>query len=338
MSAKPNYFKLGLFILISLVLLLAGIILFGSGVFGEKKIYFETFFKNSVSGLTVGAQVQDNGVQIGTVEHIGFIRNEYTLPEGPGGFSKYRPYVRVVCSVNGGNLPIMSNEERQEELDVLIKNGLRLRLSTNILTGQGFIEAEYVEPKRYPVESFPWTTVYPYIPSAPSTFTTLKDSVDKILHRLEQINTKEIADNLNTLLETTNGAIKDLDVTEIRENAVSFLDKATDAVEGANIPETSEQVRSLFKEARQTNEDLKKLLETSNPQEDMSNIAELVNQMDTTVVRINQLIQTQSPKVIELLVSLQQVVENVNRLTENLGENPSELIFSKPPDKKEDTQ
>ena len=68
MSAKPNYFKLGLFILISLFLLLAGIILFGSGLLGQKNIYFETYFKDSVSGLSVGAPVQDNGVQIGTVQ------------------------------------------------------------------------------------------------------------------------------------------------------------------------------------------------------------------------------------------------------------------------------
>ena len=337
MSAKPNYFKLGLFILISLFLLMTGIILFGSGLIGQKSSYFETYFTGSVSGLSVGAPIQDNGVQIGTVERISFIRNDYKLPEGPDGFSKYRPYVRVVCSVRSENLPEMSDEERQEGLDVLIKNGLRLRLSTNILTGQGFIEAEYVDPTRYPVESFPWKTEYPFIPSAPSTFTTLKDSVDKILHRLEQIDTKQIADNINDLLITAETAIAELKIGEVRSDVSRFLDNANKAVADAQVAQISDEIKKLFAEARETNQHLKELLGRSESQQDMSNVAELVDQINMTVSRIDRLIQTQSPQVIQLLDALKRITDTLDRLAQNLEENPS-AIFSKPPVKKEPVQ
>ncbi|MHC4386273.1 MAG: MlaD family protein [Planctomycetota bacterium] len=312
MSTRPNYFKLGFFILIALFLLVTGIILFGSGIM-EKKLFFETYFTGSVSGLSPGASVQENGVEIGMVESISFIRNDYTLPDDDDGFSTYRPYVRVVCSVR--HFPEMSRKERQAGLDLLVKNGLRLRLSTNILTGQGFIEAEYVsDPKRFPVEEFPWETEHPYIPSAPSTFTTLKDSVDKILHRLERIETEKIAENVNEVLVSVNKAVNDAQVEKL----------------GA---ETSK----LLAEIRQTNQNLMKLLENRTPEKELANVAELVDQMNTILLRIDQLVLTKSPQVVEILENLRQVTDNLKNLTDDLERNPS-MIFSEPPEKKEVSQ
>jgi len=335
MSARPNYFKLGLFILIALFLLAAGIVLFGSGVLDKKKVYFETYFTDSVSGLNPGAPVQDNGVEIGTVERISFIRNDYELPDSEEGFAKYRPYVRVVCSVRAENLPIMTDQQRREGLKVLIENGLRLQLSTNILTGQGFIEAKYVkDPERFPVEEYPWKSQYPYIPSAPSTFTTLKDSVDKILHRLEQIETEEIAKNLNALIKSVDQAIDDLDFPGLTARAATLMDHADQAIEDAQIAKLSAEAQALFSEVRQTNQDLKKLLSDAPPDEELASIAELVDQLNTTLVKIDRLIRVHSPQLVETLNNFKQITDNLRDLTENLENNPS-MIFSEPPKKKE---
>jgi len=238
MSTKPNYFKLGLFILIALSLLVIGIILFGSGVFAKEKTFFESYFLDPVSGLAPGSPVLEQGVQIGVVESISFARHDYPLPDVIKTSSPYRSYVRVICSIQTGRVPEAENEKNQEHLDALIKNGLRLQLSTNILTGQGYIEAGYLDPKRFPVEPFSWTPEYLFIPSAPSDFTTMKDSVDKILQRLEQIETEKIAENINEVLVSVNKAVNDAQIEIIRAETGEFLT-----------------------ELRQTNQDLKKLLE-----------------------------------------------------------------------------
>jgi ABC-type transporter Mla subunit MlaD len=335
MSTQPNYFKTGVFILTGLLLLVTGIALFGSGVLGREKVYFETYFKDSVSGLSPGASVQDNGVEIGTVEKISFIRNDYKEEIPESGFSKYRPYVRVVCSVRGDNLPEIFNEQGREALEILIQNGMRLQLSTNILTGQGLVEAVYVsDPARFPVETFPWKTEYPYIPSAPSTFTTLKDSVDKILGRLEKIKTEQIAENLNRLLGTVDKAVTDLDVPGFAERTGTFLDNANRAIEDARVAEVSEEIEGLFAEARQTNQHLQKLLKDSTPDQELSNVAELVDRMDTTLSRIDQLVRMHSPQILEMLENFKQVSDNLKHFTEDLEKHPS-IIFSKPPEKKE---
>jgi len=200
---------LGLFILIALFLLIGGLILFGAGVFEKEKIFFESYFSDPVTGLAAGSPLLEQGVQIGVVEAISFVRHDYPSPEVEDSSSSYRRLVRAVFSVEGGRIPEVQAKENQKQLDILIKNGLRLQLSTNILTGQGFVEASYLDPKRFPLQPFPWTPDYLFIPSAPSTFTTMKDSVDSILQQLEQINTGEIAENINELLVSVNKAVND---------------------------------------------------------------------------------------------------------------------------------
>ncbi len=312
MSAKPNYFKLGLFILMALSLLVIGIILFGSGVFEKEKVFFESYFADPVSGLAPGSPVLEQGVQVGVVEAISFARHDYPLPEVTDSSSPYRSLVRVIFSVQAGRIPEAEIEENQKQLDALIKNGLRLQLSTNILTGQGYVEAGYLDPERFPVEPFPWTPKYLFSPSAPSDFTTMKDSVDKILQRLEQIETEKIAENVNEVLVSVNKAVNDAQIETIRA-----------------------ETGKLLAEVRQTNQNLMQLFESSTQGEDLANVAELIDQMNTILARIDQLVLAKSPQVFEMLENFKQMSENLKNMTEDLKKNPSELIFSQPPEKKE---
>ena len=312
MSTKPNYFKLGLFILIALFLLVAAVILFGSGVFEKEKTFIESYFADPVSGLAPGSLVLEQGVQVGVVESVSFARHDYPLPEVTNPSSPYRPWVRVIFSVQSGRFPEAEKEGNQVHLDSLVKNGLRLQLSTNILTGQGYIEAGYKVPKRFPVASFPWTPEHLFIPSAPSDFTTMKDSVDKILQRLEQIDSEKIAENMNEVLVSVNTAINDAQVGTLSKEASDFIE-----------------------EIRQTNQSLKALLENPTPKENLANVAELIDQMNMTLARIDQLVLSRSPQIVEMLENFKQMSENLKNLTEELNKNPSELIFSQPPEKKE---
>ncbi len=59
-------------------MILAGaIIFFGGGKFFEQKVTVETYFDQSVQGLSVGSSLEFQGVQIGNVSSIGFVFNEY---------------------------------------------------------------------------------------------------------------------------------------------------------------------------------------------------------------------------------------------------------------------
>ncbi len=66
MAKKISHFQLGLFFLISLVIVVGGLIWAGTThVFTSAKTYV-TFFNESVQGLNPGARVTYLGVQVGT--------------------------------------------------------------------------------------------------------------------------------------------------------------------------------------------------------------------------------------------------------------------------------
>jgi paraquat-inducible protein B len=70
MSKQASPTVIGGFVLGALVLLVGAIILFGSGALLRERVPMVTFFPGSVQGLSVGAQVQFEGVTVGRVTGI----------------------------------------------------------------------------------------------------------------------------------------------------------------------------------------------------------------------------------------------------------------------------
>ncbi|MHC4572008.1 MAG: hypothetical protein ACYS0C_08030, partial [Planctomycetota bacterium] len=143
-------------------------------------------------------------------ESIGFASAVYDISTDPATVSRYERYVRVLCSISAEEskerVGDITDEQREARTRNLIYQGLRLRLASNILTGQAYLEGTFVDPNRFPVLGITWTPQYMYIPSAPGQFSTMKDSVDKILAKLEGVDvsglTKEIQGFFSEIRET----------------------------------------------------------------------------------------------------------------------------------------
>src|SRR5512135_975263 len=78
---KTNDFKLGLFVLVGIGLLLGAIFIFEGSRLLESKIVGETYVTGNVEGLKSGAQVTLRGVPVGEVTRINFTWNVYRRPE-----------------------------------------------------------------------------------------------------------------------------------------------------------------------------------------------------------------------------------------------------------------
>ena len=65
MSQRANYFKLGLFVIGSIVAGILVLVIIGSGRWFERKVVIETYFKESVQGLDIGSKLKYRGVTIG---------------------------------------------------------------------------------------------------------------------------------------------------------------------------------------------------------------------------------------------------------------------------------
>ena len=70
MSKPVNPLSIGVFIVGSMVLLLGAILIFGGGQFLKKKNEYVIYFDSALNGLSVGAPVTLQGVQVGTVTEI----------------------------------------------------------------------------------------------------------------------------------------------------------------------------------------------------------------------------------------------------------------------------
>jgi paraquat-inducible protein B len=289
MSARPNYFKIGVFVIIGVLLIVTGLILFGAGVFSKPKIYFETYFEGSVSGLAVGSTVEDRGVKIGSVVKIAFVATEYDLKPGTPEYRKYQSYVYVKCAME---LPPFAAKitDVQERLKSAGEHGYRLRLASNLLTGQAIVEGKFFDPDKYPILTVPWKPKYPYIPSAPGEITTMMASVSAILTKLEDV----------------------------------------------NIPAVTNQATSLLAELRQSNKQLQSVLADPNFKQIPARLAETMARTNRAIARVDTLMAQSRPELEQVMANLRDLTGNMRDLTENLKENPSDIIFSKPPSKTED--
>ena len=215
MSTKPHYFRIGIFVIVAVALIVVAIVLFGAGLLARNAFRVESYFSEPISGLTIGSVLQFRGVRIGQVQNIDFVGNVYSLPKENGAISGYASYVRVVSDVPRRKLPAAGAEQVENTLTQMVARGLRVRIESNLLTGQAYLEMDYVDPTRFPVEPIPWTPEYFRIPSATSEFTTIKDSIDKILNTLQSIDVTGLAKSLDNVLTSLNKVITEANVPEL---------------------------------------------------------------------------------------------------------------------------
>ena len=318
MDAKPHYFRIGLFVLAALTLIVVAVVLFGAGLFAPEKLHIESYFVDSITGLSVGSPLEFRGVQIGQVEQIGFVGSEYSLDPNTLAGARFASCVRVVSGVLRSKLPEPSYPHAEALLLRMVQHGLRVRVSSNLLTQQAYLDADLLDPSRFPVEPVPWRPKYLVIPSAPGEFTTMKDSIDKILTQLQEIDAKGLSNSLekvftslNTaiteadlaqlskdargLLRTSQQKVEALEMAKINASAQQFLASLNQAVEEANVPQLSRQIRAILTEtdqklsavdAKKINADIERLLTSLNRAVADANVPALSGQTQAFIAEL----------------------------------------------------
>jgi paraquat-inducible protein B len=281
---------------------------------------------------------------MGQVEKIVFAGDYYNIPRDSEEYFTSGGMVLVLASFDTEfRPPDMTMEEMDKSVETVTSLGFRLRLASNILTGQAFLQGEYLDPNLYPVIEVPWKPQNYYISSAQSELTTMKQYVDNILRQLEQINTKRIGNLIDQLLVSVNQAISDANVPAISNeikglvaSADRFVDNTDKTVTDINMPAVMNNFQTLLLEVRQTNQHIQELIEKPEKIESqMANIAVMINNLNTTLSRIDRLVINQSPKVDQALSDLRDVSADIKEIIGDLKKDPSQLIFSPSPPKSE---
>lgn len=356
MSSNPEHFKLGVFVLTGLGLLVAGILFFSTGALGEQIYQIETYINESVHGLEVGSPVKHRGKKIGTVNDISFVRVEYDLrPEDPQ-FSEYGRYVVVRMTID--NPPFRTDHPDQVTGVVAqeIRNGLRTRLASQGITGLMYIEIDYVDPERNPALATSWVPMFDYIPSTTSTITRLLDSAENVFTKLEDTNLGGVADALKDFLVHADETLAASDVPARSEElgllmqelharlsgpeidamladaaaATASLRELAAAAE-AEVPPMLADLRVAGQELRAGSEELGDIVGSGDFAAALEELPQVATQLRGTLQRLDLLLASGGRDATDSLENLERLTRNLAELSELLQRYPALALWGAPP-------
>jgi len=246
MAKQASKTIIGVFVVGSIAMLIAGVIFFGSGDVFKKTIKYVMFFEDSVKGLSVGAPVIWHGVKVGSVSSIVLRANTKKLSIN----------IPVVIEVDPKRIEIEGAlaKDPRERMKHMIAKGLRARLALqSIVTGSSMIEIEFLPGT--PARLTELDTRYPEIP-------TLRSPMDKLAQKLENLPIEKIAGKLVDILDNLDDLLKDPEIKEMVHNLNVGSQKLDGVLENADklIIDADDRVNQISDSMQATLADAQKVL------------------------------------------------------------------------------
>ncbi|HTR44618.1 MAG TPA: MlaD family protein [Thermodesulfovibrionales bacterium] len=253
MSKKASKTLIGAFVLGAVALVVAGVVVFGSGKFFTPTKKFVMFFDGSVKGLNVGAPVIFRGVKIGQVLDMRLNFNPKDLTAVVPVYIEIDPRQLKVPEAFKPLFKTLEAKEDYPLIHALIEKGLKAQLQLqSFVTGQLIINLDFYPDK--PLRLRGLEKKYPEIPTIPTT-------LEELAKTFEELPLKEITVNLNRALEGI-GTIAHS--PELKESIASLnqalksidrLAKDIDSQVGplsSSVRNTSDAARGAFVQAEKT--------------------------------------------------------------------------------------
>ena len=304
MSAKPDFFRIGVFVAGGVALLVFAILIFGGGQMFRQKIEMETYMKGSVQGIDVGTPVKFRGVLIGKVTKINFAFTEYHLKETDGLFN----YVVLFMEINREVFPNMFTDDLTPLLTKSIEQGLRVRIEPQGITGLNYLDIDYFDTNRFPALWPPWKPEVYYIPSAPGELTSFLDSINAILREVEKLNIGGISQTGTELLENLNKAVVGAQVDKISTDLQSLIKDSNTVLQKARIPELSADATKFLGQLEESNRQLRQIL-----------------------VNIEPATKLNASQIQQIIANLASTSANLEQLSSSVRQRPSLLLWGSPP-------
>lgn len=335
MSARADYFKIGVFVLSSTALALVGIVVLGAGTLFERSIMMETYIDESVQGLDIGAPIKFRGVKIGTVKQIDFVGHRYRSQVPEEQLSRYENYVVIVGAIRQIR-DGLTDEQRAAVRKKEFAAGLRVRLASQGITGVVYLEADFLDPQEYPPLEIPWETKAIYVPSAPSTTTVVGHALGNIARDLSQANVHQVVNHLDGLILAVTKLIDEINPEEFSGRARQLLAELHGTVQDTRRLVNGAEVKKVLSEAAVTGREVRQFLADLSPAtKQVRSAAEslpmTMARLDKSLRRVDVLLSNKSQDVEEIVENFRVVSENLRELTKNAKRYPSYVLFGEPP-------
>lgn len=319
MRTRAQKIRLGIFITISLTILLASLGLFTTQRFlREKDIYYVAYEDVSVGGLEVGSSVKYLGIKVGVISDIAI---------DPANVNR----IIVTLALKPGT-PI--KEDAQAEITTLGITGLKaieIRGGTN--EARFLLENEFIPPGSSDMEAITGQAEV-IAEKAELVLNNLQrftkpENLDKITVMVERIS--NLAQQANVTFYTADTILKEnrqeLKATITQTNQVSIrLDSISvrllESVTAINKIVKSDTIGDILTNTREISLKLKE----SNLKEVIVKMGEVVEQTNRLLVKLNQDLDKGGANFAESMELLKTTLENLNDASRQINQDPSVLI------------
>jgi ABC-type transporter Mla subunit MlaD len=321
MVEGKRYYRLGLFVVVSITILAALFFVLGGRKLFQPTYTFETYFATSVSGLDIGAPLRYRGVPLGQVSEILTSGATY---ESAVPFAKRRNYIVVRAKVT---LSAIESIQIERDATEMVKGGLRAQTELAGITGQQYLALDFFAPEKYPPLEFDWTPEYTYVPSAPSLAGEIVAKAQELMATLGEADLKGTVQNLDKLLVNLNDKVGEVQLAEMSADARNVLKNANTTiarldrlVANAGLEQSLDNVKAVTASLRTL---------TSN-----GNLDRTITRLDEAVERLNGLMGDNQYDARAIVQDLRVTAENLRELSATIKRHPGALVAG-PPEKLE---
>ena len=319
MPSVRTQFSVGLFVIIGMAVVVIFILWLGMVQYFQEGRKYVAFFDESVQGLQKDSSVKYRGVDIGRVDDI-----------------RVAPDSRLVQIV-------LNLREPLQDKDTMVA-----QIKAVGITGIMFVELERIPPgETVSLPKLDFEPSHPVIATKPSEMQQLFTDLYAIMNEIKQVDFKRIANNVSTTLDNVNQTLTDAQVQKISSKIQKTLAAAEELIAPEkwqpireNIRQASTSMNQLINKTDQSVVQVSETLATHNKEiaAAIDEFQTAVNNASTMLAAGNALINTTNRQVTQFhqqlnisLRHLESVSNNLNRLINDLINQPSRLIFSPPP-------
>ena len=298
---KSGYYRVGLFTFAGIALLALLLIVLGSGSLFKRYVYVETYFDQSVQGLSVGSPFLYRGVRLGSVAEIGLCLDKYgTAEDGVQLEEEEYRWIYVLVQVEP-RIDVsfrQSREQRIQDLEEMAEQGFRVRLTSQGITGLSVLQGDYLDAEKYPIPDFAWEPEYPYVPSAESTLVRVEEAVLSISDSLTKIDFTSIGESLNRTVASIESLIASLDPSET----------------GSTVRATLGDIRVIAAEIRDFAERLDAGRLVEDVEASTASVRDATERAASITAEVEPVVSRLLPEIEEATVSFSGAVQDVERL------------------------
>ncbi len=324
MASQKTKFTVGLFVFFGIIIAVLAFVWLGMSRFLERGQYYAIYFNETVQGLDIDSPVKYRGVAIGRV-------------------------VRIDVAPDSKLIQVKVQIDKEHKLDT----NIIAQLSLVGITGSMFIELDQKkkDDPESPVLNFP--SKYPIIVSKPSNTTEILEGIDDFLTQIRAIDLEGISGKIKITLDNLNQMIADADIKGLSKNLESSLKDISSIVEKERwdriLSSVEDAMRLLETTAAKADTSMVKLdtslgtierLTTGNEKR----IDEAITDLKTAMEKVNRLLDTGNAMISgtddtiyelgqnmnEIAKNIEQATENLNRITDVIKDQPSQLFFGGP--------